>query len=738
MPADCYIHYTSPDRGIDALITRLSSDLEKDPLHTYLIAPTKQLTRTIQNRLDQKGIAYVADQVATMKEFCTDHTRHDMTGVHILANGEAITIFGVLFDKHRNSFPLLRAYNKSSHIQKLFRFFGDVTKHTIPFPECFHEYNSEKIKELGRLYEIYHSYLREHNYVDEYQLIEHTRESIVTNNKNNHFDTVYFFGLYDLELSVLERDLIHVICEHARKIDCTVPYGFDDTIFDSRPSYLSGCPDIVYKYEPDIGENGGFTNIFSAKLAQTKTIPRIQTPLYSIIGEMGEDTEKREKEYIESCATKTEEITRIAKEITRLCAEEDLYDDITIAFPDVKDILLFLDMIFAEYQIPFYTSQEYQFSSHPFSQFCMDLLSLLEQDLSYEKLFPVVMSPYFRHENLSGKWLDLLMRSAHLEQIPDNIEDVLEKIENGEKEKRLPLPKKILLETLDEYQKFAQNIKALQGKKTAGEHAKSILAIFTLIVNVKHIHDDNDENVRIESIYSRFQKYVRDSAMFIHASEPNIANITLEQYCTYTRHYLEQVAFPGPADRSGVRILSLRELAYETCPYLFLAGLNEGDIPHLTNTHPFTTREETNVLGILKPADIVKLEQYYFISALCAGKKAIYLSFRNDESKNLIESPFFDQVLFNCHINKWPQVDENKEDFETDRSDLALRIEIEQRYRTGTLRSEYDGIISDAPCVDHYLSVRFGPDADWSVSTLETYAHCPFRFWIERVLHVKP
>ena len=726
MPAHCNIHYTSPDRGIDALITRLSSDLVQDPLHTYLIVPTKQLVNSIQKKLDEKAIPYVPDQIATISGFCIDHTLHDMTGVYVLDSAEAMAILGVLFGKHRDSFPLLRVYNKSSHIEKLFRFFGELTKHAVPFPECFHVvHKSQKIKELGDLYELYHNYLRDHHYVDEYVLIEHTRKTIIHNQKQQGI--FYFFGFYDLELSVLERDLIQVICEYARKIDYTIPYGFDDTIFNTHelPPYLLGKSCSIS--EPDHGKNSSFTNIFSISV-QTKSPHQVQTPIYSTIVE---DTKEREKEYIENCATKTEEITLIAKEITRLCAEEDLYDDITVAFPNVKDVLLFFDMIFGEYQIPFYTSQEYRFSSHPFSQFCMDALSLIEQDLSYEKIFPVVMSPYFGYEKLSGKCLDLLMRWAHLERIPNDLAPVLERIETGEKEKSLPFPKKVILKTLGAYQDLEKKIKALQGKKAAKEHAKSIIAFLESIVNVKHL---NDGNLRIERIYSQFQKYVHNSAMFIHASE---SNITLEQYCTYARHYLEQVAFPGPANRSGVRVLSLGELAYETCQYLFLAGLNEGDIPLLINTHPFTTREETKVLGILKQADIVKIEQYYFISALCAGKKAVYLSARNDESKSLIESPFFDQVLFNCHISEWPQVHENKGGFETT-PDLALRIEIEQRYRTGIVRSEYDGIISNAPCIDQYLSAHFGSDAGWSATKLETYAHCPFRFWIERVLHVRP
>ena len=723
MPTNCNIHYSSPDKGIDPLIIRLSSDLEEDPLNTYLIAPTKQLARTIQKRLDQKGTPYVPDQITTITDFCKEYISHNIADLYAIEKDEAMAILGMLFDTHKESFPLLRASHKTSHTGELLRFFGEITEYAIPFPECFQGYNSEKIKELGELYEIYHSYLRECNYIDEYLRIDSTRKNIVENQKQ--FETFYFFGLYDLEISVFEHDLINVLCAHARKVDFTVPYGFDTTIFNIHPSYLPDKQDLVS--EPDTLENGQFTNIFT--YAQSKILSKV--PIYSTIY-MKEEGEKRKKEYIEHCSTKTEEITLIAKEITRLCAEEDVYDDITVAFPDVKEILLHLDMVFEEYGIPFYTSQKYNFSSHPFSVFCMDVFSLIEQDLSYEKLFLVVMSPYFRYQGLYGKDLDLLMRWAHLERIPDNIEVLCEKIESEDK-RNLPLPKEKLLETLDTYQNLKREIKVLKGKKIPEKHAENIISFFDVIVRKKHLFDENDHG---NQIYTRFKTHARDSAMLIHASADD--KITLEQYCKYTRHYLEQAAFPGPADRGGVRVLSLRELAYETSPYLFLARLNEGAIPRLTDRHPFTTKKETKVLNILKPAELIKIEQYHFISALCAGKKAIYLSACNDESKNLIESPFFDQVFFNCQIEKWPEINEVIADFEPCETDLASRIEIEEEYRTGILRTKYDGIISGHPCIEKYLSNRFGSDAYWSISRLEMYAHCPFRFWIEKILYVKP
>ena len=747
------IHYLSPDRGIETLIFNLFSDLAKDPLHTYLIASTKQIVRSIQKRLDQESISYVPDQITTMDGFCRNHTRHDMTGVHILASDEAMGILGMLFDKHKKSFPLLSAYHRSTHIRGLFRFFGEITEHAIPFPECFHNNGSEKIKELGELYELYQEYLRQHHYVDEYGVIEHTLREIV--HKNGAIRTVYFFGL--VHLSPLEHDLILALWDHANKVDCTVPYGLDGTIFNPSDlySYLSSEPQI---YEPEIGDNSGFTGIFADIELRKNISHQIQTPIYTTIWRKEErDGEKgKRKEYISPCATKTEELTIIAKEIKRICRKEDLYEEITIAYPDPRDILPFLEIAFEEYQIPFHTSQSLPFSSHPFSQFCVNVLSLIEQGLSYQTLFPVIMSPYFKAEEENEEWLngtslgaclDTLMRWSHLERITDDDATYLiEKIENYEKKgekNAIPLPKEVLLNTLRAYQDLKKTIQALKGRKKAREHAEEIITFLTLRINTSRCHDENE---RIKQIYGEFCTLLRNN---IFLTSGYGQSITLEQYCNYTRQYIDQASLPGTSQR-GVTVLGFRELAYETCPYLFLAGLNEGVFPRLTSRHPFATKEETREIGILKQEDVIRKEQYHFITALSAGKKAIYLSALNDENKNWIESPFFDQVIFNCHPQRWPSIDvdweiepSNREEVETELlesgdSDLLLRIDIEQRYRTGISRSIYDGIISNNPYIDQYLAAQFGVDAHWSVSKLEAYAHCPFRFWIERILHVKP
>lgn len=744
MPANQAIYYLSPDRGINSLISRLFSDLVKDPLHTYLIAPTKQLANSIQKRLDQESLAYVPEQITTMNGFCKYYTRHDMTGVYALGSDEAMAILGMLFDAHKSSFPLLGAYHRSTHIRQLFRFFGELTKHATPFPECFHGSTPEKIKELGDLYDLYNEYLRKHHYVDEYGILDHTREVIIQG--QGQIKTIYFFALVDL--SLVEQDLILAVCEHAEKVDYTIPYGLDAAIFNPLiPSSFPLPPSIIS--DAETGENYGFTGIFGSTDMRKEISKLIQTPIYSAIcvkEEKKGSKERKEKEYVIDCATKTEEIRHIAKEITRLCAHKDIYEEITIAFPDPREILPHLEMVFEEYHIPFHTSQTLPFSSHPFSQFCINVLTLIEQEFSYQTLFSVVMSPYFTMQNLSGKWLDLLMRWSHLEQITDHdITFLRERIESKEKKEEkdfFSLHKAKLLKTLDAYGELRHMVHTLKGKKKALDHAEAVITFIHSIIYEERLYD---ENARIKQIYEQFCTYLRNVTFFISVGEKTI---TLEQYCKYTRQYIDQAPLPGTPQK-GVTVLEFRELPYETCPYLFLAGLNEGAIPYPTSRHPFTTKEETKEIGILKQEDSIRKEQYYFISALCAGKKAIYLSALNNESKNWIESPFFDQMVFNCHPMRWPSdehsgpcpydiydtTDSTSKDIDLD---LALRIQVEQQYRVGLLRSRYDGIISSSSYIEEYLADRFGSDVPWSITRLETYAHCPFRFWIEYVLRIEP
>jgi ATP-dependent helicase/DNAse subunit B len=70
-------------------------------------------------------------------------------------------------------------------------------------------------------------------------------------------------------------------------------------------------------------------------------------------------------------------------------------------------------------------------------------------------------------------------------------------------------------------------------------------------------------------------------------------------------------------------------------------------------------------------------------------------------------------------------------------SDLADRINMEQYYRRGECDSSYDGILSGDESISAALAGHYGPEHVWSPTSLETYATCPFAYFLNRVIDLQ-
>jgi ATP-dependent helicase/DNAse subunit B len=69
-------------------------------------------------------------------------------------------------------------------------------------------------------------------------------------------------------------------------------------------------------------------------------------------------------------------------------------------------------------------------------------------------------------------------------------------------------------------------------------------------------------------------------------------------------------------------------------------------------------------------------------------------------------------------------------------SDLVERVNMEQYYRRGICDSPYDGILSGNELIRAVLAALYGPDHVYSPTSLETYASCPFEYFLNRVINL--
>ncbi len=237
--------------------------------------------------------------------------------------------------------------------------------------------------------------------------------------------------------------------------------------------------------------------------------------------------------------------------------------------------------------------------------------------------------------------------------------------------------------------------------------------------------------------------------------------ITAQDFSRLISAIAEEPDNASRQDEDGVTVLGFRECPHMKFPVVFIGGLVEGVFPSLTTRLPFTNSLENARMGTRSLTEILREEQYYFIAALLSAQKMVYLSAPlADGEKILLTSAFFERARMRIGECPWPVSTENSitsrrttaidagKGIRDEKlapsstsipdslgiSDLIQRINMERYYRRGECDSPYDGILFGDETIGTVLAGQYGPDHVWSPTSLETYATCPFAYFLNRVI----
>lgn len=221
---------------------------------------------------------------------------------------------------------------------------------------------------------------------------------------------------------------------------------------------------------------------------------------------------------------------------------------------------------------------------------------------------------------------------------------------------------------------------------------------------------------------------------------------------------------------SALLVTNLEEIRGLEFEYLFIGGLCDGDLP--TKYQP-----EIFFSGSFQKQEEVHLaeERHLFYQSLGAWQKKLYLSHpMNESNKELNESSFLKEFCrlfeiteiekdyFNCKIYSKEEIQKILGSTDKEVKDNLLipelvnnnfdvkyynhAVEVQNlRFAQGDTESVYTGYIKAGADIvnDRYsnkIDEQFGimKNKQYSISQLETYAKCPFKFFVERVLSVEP
>ncbi len=210
----------------------------------------------------------------------------------------------------------------------------------------------------------------------------------------------------------------------------------------------------------------------------------------------------------------------------------------------------------------------------------------------------------------------------------------------------------------------------------------------------------------------------------------------------------------------GVQITTLNEIRGLSFDYLFIGGLNDGDLPTRFTPEIFFSgsfaREELRH----------QVEQrYLFYQALCTWKKKLYLSYpQTDGKRDLVQSSFlqdFNSLFETKKINKENFKDEiySKEEL----LELLGKLSLEQRKELKLpegVNIDIDGINRAIEIDKKRMEEPFGEseftgfvskdisdglknklseisEGEFSATQLENYAKCPYKYFAENILRLE-
>ena len=451
---------------------------------------------------------------------------------------------------------------------------------------------------------------------------------------------------------------------------------------------------------------------------------------------------------------------------------------IAIGLPDLAGGTPLLSAVFSDFSVPFSSSATLGLGRYPVIHAAMLPLEVVSGDFNLDTVSELLSSPYFVHEydpHLIGTAAKKAMIEAgfndwsklaglyrlRLEKI--SADDMQDDIKRKGAEKELGHAQ-ILSDFSRDYLGI---LKEADVKDTVAGHIGRYRDILSRLgfgspsgVCTGGAAGCGDDDAR----YAEYLAGLFDR-LSSGAAGDNGDEVTFKEFAGFLYSSVAGMRVSSVRERDKVQITGIQELLGADFDYLFLAGLTDGKIPLIPRLFPYLTEKEEQVLWPKKKRDKISREKFNFINALIAADKGLFLSCHDEDSGSpAIPSQFLQVFLDSCPSDEWVTADGavsvsgsvkdagrmlsagiftpvfcpalcelSRGSGMLSPASVADRINMESFCRTGDYDSSYDGILGDADILAE-IGERFGPEKAFSPTALETYAVCPFRFYLSSVL----
>jgi ATP-dependent helicase/nuclease subunit B len=467
---------------------------------------------------------------------------------------------------------------------------------------------------------------------------------------------------------------------------------------------------------------------------------------------------------------RVEEIELIAKEIKELILINNVEPDkICLAFNLIQNYSPIIRDVFTNYGIPFNLTDRYTLSTSAIVIALINFLEILENDFYYKNIFRALSLNYLKVEEIDLS--NLLKASVNLKVVSgfriwvDKLNNVLNRpTVYGDSEQGISEhEQEIYAKALIDINKLFDLLKPFSKPLTISEFKGAFYdLIFSFQIPALLLNSKGDEIEKNIKAFEEFTSTINELFDLFLLEYKLGEKFPIKFYLNNIRTSVSSARYnikekPG----YGVQITTINEIRGLKFDYLFLAGLCDGDfptryVPEIFFSGSYVKNEKHHQTE----------ERYHFYQSLCSWNKRLYLTYpQKEEKRELVESNFLDEFLslFSVSeksISNYQGNLYNKEEllryigkvgvdnFEEDYAIKDLNIDLNaikhataiDKLRTENPfgESEYTGFISKKLLPESKEILKGLRNKEYSISQLETYAACPYKYFAERILNLQP
>ncbi len=482
-----------------------------------------------------------------------------------------------------------------------------------------------------------------------------------------------------------------------------------------------------------------------------------------------------DKIYLLKTTDRKNEIVSIAKIIKEKIIKDNVQPaNICLVFNDITKYSSIVKNVFREYEIPFNLTDRISLDKSLPVTAIISLLEVVDKNYFHANIFKALQNGFIQFPFLD---IHNLYRTSSELKITIGKNNWLNAINDAIKN----------IETNDSFNEF-EEIKKLKNYNRAKKDFKKLVEFLEpfsekmkptdFVAKLKNIlNKTNFTSELLTSNESSQESNIKAVTLFFQTIEEIFYLLEKDKSAESTyplNYFLNQLKTACKSARFnvkekhgyGVLVTSVNEIRGLKFDHLFLAGLVDAEFPVKYSPEIFFSgsfaKGENN--------HMVK-ERYHFYQTLCSWNKNLYLSLpKTDGKKDLTESSFitdFKKLFALSEVNlsevenkifsqeelqnfigsqlkssnkvKFQELDfSNKIDIEK----VALTVEVEES-RKENEKSVFNGFLNEKSHDDKFnLTEKLKNKLEkltervYSVSQLETYAKCPFKYFVERTLKI--